>query len=240
MTRARARAKRRHEGGGAVAGMQAGQGSAPASAAAGRRLYLLRHGEAAPAGGDADPWQAALTARGRAQVAALAEALAGCGLERIVASAVPRAIETAAILAGRAGLRPVVEAGWNELQPGAVLDGPPEAVRQAIRAAYREAGRPGARFLGGESFAGFARRIDEALGRLLAEPGWRRAAVVTHEPALRLVLARCHGRGLDGLGAFEAATGSASILDWPAGAVGLEAARVRLVNGGPGEVARLG
>lgn len=218
-------------------------GPLPAPGAGVRRLYLLRHGDAAPVAQDgvgADPWLAPLTPRGRAQIAELAEALAGCGLDLLVTSAVPRALETAAILAGRTSLLPVVEDGLNELRPGRVLSGSPETVRQAIRQAYREAGLPGARFLGGEQFAAFGWRVEQALGRVLMKPGWARAAVITHEPALRYVLARCQGLGLAGLHACEAATGSVSILDWPPGVVAVDAAALRLANGTGSDALRLG
>lgn len=208
----------------------------------GRRLHLLRHGEAAVADGasTADPWQATLTARGRAEVVCIAEALADCRLDLLVASAVPRALETATILGGCTGLRPAVDEGWNELRAGRVLAGSAQEVRRVITQAYLEAGRPGARFLGGESFADFAWRVDDALGRILAQPGWARAVVVTHEPALRHILARCHGLGLGGLSAFELATGSATVLEWSAEACGAEAATVLLMNGTPSDLRRLG
>ncbi|MBY0395879.1 MAG: histidine phosphatase family protein, partial [Thermoleophilia bacterium] len=157
----------------------------------------------------------------------------------LVTSEVPRALETAAILAGRTGLHPVIDAGWNELRAGEILAGPPEAIRHAVTSAYREAGQPGARFLGGESFAGFAKRVEQALDRLLAESGWSRAAVVTHEPALRYLLARCHGRSLDGLGMFALRTGSASVLEWAAGACGIETATVLIVNAAASDLPRL-
>lgn len=209
---------------------------------AGRRLYLLRHGEAAVAGeaGAADPWQATLTTRGRAEIGDIAEALAGCGLDLLVTSAVPRALETAAILGGRTGLRPAVDEGWNELRAGRVLAGSAKEVRRAIADAYLEAGRPGARFLGGEGFADLTERVDGALGRILAQPGWTRAAVVTHEPALRHLLARCHGLGLGGLSAFGFATGSASVLEWAAEACSADSATVLLMNGMPSDLWRLG
>lgn len=208
-----------------------------------RRLYLVRHGEAAPIareGVAADPWQASLTMRGKAQITELADAMVGCRLDLIVTSAVPRAIETAALLAGRIGLRPAVEADWNELRSGAVLAGSAGEIRRSIRASFREAGQPGARFLGGESFVGFAERVERALDRMLALPGWARAAVVTHEPAIGCVLARCHGLDLGDLDRFELSPGSASILDWPSGAIGIERATVRLINGVVLDVRRLG
>lgn len=217
-------------------------GSSPASGLGLRRLYLLRHGEAVPVaqdGSGADPWRAPLTPHGRAQVAELAESLAGCGLDLLVTSAVPRALETADILARRIGLQPVTEEGLNELQPGRVLAGSPAEIRQAIRQAYREAGRPGASFLDGESFAAFGQRIEQALARILAQPGWTRAAVVTHEPALRYVLARCQGLGLGGLEAFEATTGSVSVLDCPPDLAAIDAATLRLASGTIDEAMRL-
>jgi broad specificity phosphatase PhoE len=207
-----------------------------------RRLYLIRHGEAAPAAKDgpgADPWAAPLTPRGRAQVADLAEGLAGLGLDLLVSSTVPRAVETAAILARRTGLAPVADEGLNELRPGRVLAGPPEAVRMAVHQAYRDAGLPEASFLGGEAFAAFALRVEQAMARILARPGWRRAAVVTHEPALRHVLARCQGLGLASLDAFAAATASVSILDCAPGVVAVDAATLRLANGTAVDATRL-
>jgi broad specificity phosphatase PhoE len=218
-------------------------GASPVPGSGVRRLYLLRHGEAAPVARDsavADPWLAQLTPRGRAQIAELAESLAGCGLDLLVTSVVPRARETAAILAGRTGLRPVAEEGLNELQPGSALAGSPEEVRQAIRRAYREAGLPGARFLGGESFVAFGQRVERAVGRVLAQPGWTRAVLVTHEPAVRLVLARSQGLGLAGLAAFDVAPGRVSVLDCPPGAATVEATTLRLANGTGGDALRLG
>jgi probable phosphoglycerate mutase len=208
-----------------------------------RRLYLLRHGEAAPAetdGPGADPWAVPLTPRGRAQIADLADSLAGLRLDLLVTSTVPRAAETAAILARRTGLAPVAEPGLDELRPGRVLAGPPEAVRLAVRQAYRDAGLPDARFLGGEPFAAFALRVEQALARILARSGWTRAAVVTHEPALRLVLARCRGLGLAGLAAVQAAQASVTILDCAPGCLGVDAAALRLANGTGAEALRLG
>ncbi len=205
-----------------------------------RRLSLRRHGAAAAAGPGADPWQVPLTPRGRAQVAGVAQALAGLRLDVVVSSTVPRAVETAGILAGQAGLEPILEAGLDELRPGRLLCGPPEAVRLAVREAYRDAGLPGARFLGGEAFVAFGLRVEQALARILARPGWSRAAVVTHEPALRLVLARCQGMGLAELGGFEAAAASVTVVDFPPGAVALEQAILRLAGGSADAAVRVG
>jgi broad specificity phosphatase PhoE len=208
-----------------------------------RRLYLVRHGDAAAAvqhGPGADPWLAQLTPFGRAQIAEVAAGLAGCRLDLLVTSAVPRALETAAILVSRIELEPVVDEGLNELQPGKVLAGSPETVRHAIRQAYRLADQPGARFLDGELFTDFSRRVEQSLARILAKPTWTRAAVVTHEPVLRYVLARCRGLGLAALDAFAAKTGSVLVLEFPPSVVILDGAIVRLVDGTGSDALRLG
>jgi len=85
-------------------------------------------------------------------------------VELLVTSAVPRAIETAAILATGTGLVPVVNAGWNELRPGDLALLPPARLRAVIMDAYRNAADPGACFFGGEGFGDFARRVGDVLG----------------------------------------------------------------------------
>lgn len=68
------------------------------------RLYILRHGEAEPrAASDAER---GLTARGRAEIASIAEQLAARGerVELVLSSPYRRARETAAIVCQRLGL----------------------------------------------------------------------------------------------------------------------------------------
>lgn len=207
-----------------------------------RRLYLLRHGDVAyfgPDGRPTDAWQVNLTAHGRAQAEALAAALAGCGVELLVTSAVPRAIETAAILAAGIGLASLVDAGWNELRPGDLAALPPARLRAVIMDAYRHAAEPGACFFGGEDFGDFARRVGQALDRLLAAPDWSTAVVVTHDPVLRLVVAHCLGLGLAGMRFFEQEPGCINVIEFQRSADGAGSPLIRLLNGAPGDLARL-
>lgn len=204
-----------------------------------RRLYLLRHGEVAyfdQEGRPADPWQARLTENGTAQAAALGEALARCGVELLLTSAVPRALETSAILAARLGLTPVVDTAWNELRPGDLAAVPREQLHAVIVNAYRRADEPGACFFGGEAFADFAARIDAALLRLLAAPGWRNAVLVTHEPVLRWLVARGLGLGLSGMRFFEQEPGCVNVIEFSAMT---GEPLIRLLNGAPGDLGRL-
>ncbi len=76
-----------------------------------RELWLLRHGEAVPAGGGSDA-ERPLTARGQAQAAAAGRALAALGVtfEHVFASPRVRARETARGVCAALGLEPVEHA----------------------------------------------------------------------------------------------------------------------------------
>ena len=98
------------------------------------RIVLVRHGEAVcnVSGVCGGPIGCrGLTDRGRAQVAVLRDRLADtgelAGADALYASVLPRAVETAGLLApalvadgrgGRAAPRPVLECGLCELHPG--------------------------------------------------------------------------------------------------------------------------
>ena len=154
-------------------------------------------------------------------------------------SAVPRAIETAAILATGTGLVPVVNAGWNELRPGDLALLPPARLRAVIMDAYRNAADPGACFFGGEGFGDFARRVGDVLDRLLAVADWSTAAVVTHDPVLRFLIARCLGLGLAGMRFFEQEPGCINVIEFKKSADGTGDPLIRLLNGAPGDLVRL-
>jgi broad specificity phosphatase PhoE len=84
-------------------------------------LWFARHGQSTWNAegrwqGQADP---ALSALGRVQAEALAEALAGAGIALLAASDLARARETAAIVGARLGLAPVLEPALREHDVGA-------------------------------------------------------------------------------------------------------------------------
>jgi probable phosphoglycerate mutase len=85
-----------------------------------RAVYLVRHGETESnlarlyAGRKAEP----LTRTGRAQVARLAEHLAGVGLAQIWTSSVDRALESARLVADRLGLGVRVDERLDEMRLG--------------------------------------------------------------------------------------------------------------------------
>ncbi len=157
------------------------------------RLVLVRHGEAVcnvsgVCGGTLGC--TGLTERGRAQATVLADRLAEtgelAGTDALYASILPRAVETARILApalAAPGARPpgpVEECGFCELHPGAAdgLEWGAFAERFGVPDWDADPGRPIAP--GGESWTGFVRRVDATLD-----------AVVARHPG-ELVVVACH------------------------------------------------
>ncbi|MBA0052927.1 histidine phosphatase family protein [Streptomyces sp. AJS327] len=150
------------------------------------RLLVVRHGESrASAAGVMSGVRtcAGLTDLGREQAHRLAESLTReeDPPDAIVASPVPRARETAGLLATGLGLDlPLFDGGVREMDFGAA-DG--LTVRQyAVRyGAFDLQGQPDRPFApGGESWNQLCARVRETLERIAAHPPGRRVLVVCH------------------------------------------------------------
>ena len=178
-----------------------------------RRLYLMRHGAVSyfrPDGTPLPPDEVGLNDAGHAQAAAAAEALEEVVFDRVLASNLPRAVETARIVAPEC---PVEE--WPELREiqGGRLGAIPEAeLEHQFVHAFRGVVREESRFLGGESIGELWDRVIPALGRLLADD-WDTALAVLHGGVNRAILSwALTGRRLF-LGAFEQSAGCVNVLD---------------------------
>ena len=167
-------------------------------------VLLIRHGESAPmpadgthpvsAGGQADP---ALSGAGRHQAELLAQRLGVVRLDAIYVSALRRTAETAAPLAERLGLTPLVEPDLSEIYLGDWEGG---TFRRLV--AERD---PRMRTLwhngswdavpNAEPAADFAARVRRALQRIRdANPG-RRVAAVCHGGVIGQAVALATGAG---------------------------------------------
>jgi probable phosphoglycerate mutase len=149
-------------------------------------LHLIRHGEAEinvrrVVGGKRG--DTGLTPRGAAQAERLRERLAGgreIRADVLVSSPLPRARETAEILAPALGLPVTLDDALQEIDPGEA-DGLTfeEAIsRFGIPDFEREPDRP--LCPGGESWIGFMRRVAGALDRLAQAHEGRTVVLVTH------------------------------------------------------------
>jgi broad specificity phosphatase PhoE len=178
-----------------------------------RRLYLMRHGAVSYFGRDGRPLppdDVSLNEEGRAQAGAAAEALEDAVFDRVLASNLPRAIETARIVAPE---HEVEE--WPELREiqGGRLGAIPEAeLESAFVHAFRGIVPEDSRFLGGESIGELWDRVLPTLERLLADD-WDTALAVLHGGVNRAILSwALTGQRLF-LGAFEQSAGCVNVLD---------------------------
>jgi probable phosphoglycerate mutase len=160
-------------------------------------MLLIRHGESAPAdpsqpfplaAGHGDP---ELDPNGHAQAQRLADRLAGTPIDAIYVTTLRRTAQTAAPLARRLGLTPVVEAGLREVHLGdweaglfrkMVAEQHPVAVRMSAEERWDVI--PGA-----EPASEFAVRVGDSIRRLAAAHPDQRLAVVVHGGVIGQALA---------------------------------------------------
>jgi probable phosphoglycerate mutase len=184
-----------------LTGPPAGVRTTPGESAGATRVVLVRHGEArcnveGVVGGPRGC--RGLTTLGRRQVEELAERLAGSGeladVDALYSSVLPRAIETAEILATALGHRgplvPVTDCGLCELHPG-----------EADGLTWEEYGerfpepdwdvdpsRPLAP--GGESWTAFVERASSAVARLADSHPGRTVVVACHAGVIESTMVR--------------------------------------------------
>jgi broad specificity phosphatase PhoE len=178
-----------------------------------RRIYLMRHAAVAyfDDGRPLRPEDVPLTEEGIEQAQAAGEALAAVRFDRVVTSDLPRAIETARIVAPGVDVE-----SWPELREleGARLGDIPEdeLERTFVRAFHGVVGEE-KRFLGGETIGSLFDRVLPALERLLADPEWDVALAVLHGGVNRAILSYALTARREFLGGFEQAPACINVLD---------------------------
>lgn len=176
-----------------------------------RRIYLLRHGRVAyfVDGRPVAPDDVHLTDEGRRETETTAAALSGIAFDRVITSGLPRAVETARIVAP--DREPESWPELRELAGGSLAALPdPEA---AFIGAFSGTLQEDAKFLGGETIGSLLDRALPALQRLADEPDWDVALVVAHGGTIRALLSYALTGERAFLGNFELAPASISILD---------------------------
>ena len=167
-----------------------------------RRIYLMRHGEAAYVSPEgvvtSDPRNVPLTPTGRDQARQQGRMLQDIEVQRAVCSGLPRTVETIGIVMAQLQMptRPAVET-IPQLEEVHGLKGdrqwpPPdgqstEAVLAEIANPWSKGEIPNARFLGGELFSEFAQRVTHHWDELMADESWDSLLLVLHGAVNRMI-----------------------------------------------------
>ena len=159
-----------------------------------RRIYLLRHGEAAYIEQDGsvtnDERAVLLTPNGRIQARKQAAVLASVNFDRAICSGLPRTVETAQhILSSREHPPLEVVPELEEIRIGGPDYDSGERGKWLAHVAnpWSGANEPEARFLGGEKFADFADRVTPAFDAIVADASWRTLLLVLHGAVNRMI-----------------------------------------------------
>jgi broad specificity phosphatase PhoE len=159
-----------------------------------RRIFLMRHGEAAYIRSDGsvthDPRMVGLTPTGQVQARKQAAVLASVPFDRAICSGLPRTVETATIvLAHRPEPTLEIVPELEEIRGGGrehpVTD--MGAWLRHVANPWASGADPDATFLGGERFADFAARIVPAFDAILADTRWTRLLLVLHGAVNRAI-----------------------------------------------------
>ena len=203
-----------------------------------RRIYLLRHAEAAYVADDGtvttDPRNVPLTAEGRIQARKQSAVLASIDFDRAVCSGLPRTRETAGlILAGRK--EPQLEEcpDLEEINGGG-RDQPVEDVAAwlaHIANPWAGAEHPEATFMGGERFVDFAERVTPAFDAIVTDPSWNTLLLVLHGAVNRMLFNHILGVGWQGRVSIEQDNCCINVIDVDTAADGsVQRYLIRAVN----------
>jgi broad specificity phosphatase PhoE len=180
-----------------------------------RRLYLMRHGAVAYFAADGRPLRqddVPLTAEGRAQAEAARALLGDVELDRVVASGLPRALETAGLVAP--GREIEIVPAFREIMGAELASIPSEELEEAFVRAFHGGVVPNEkRFLGGETIGDLFDRVLPALAALVGDASWDTALVVAHGAVNRAILSHALTGERTFLGRFEQAPGCVNVLD---------------------------
>lgn len=151
----------------------------------GRRIYLMRHGETLYQSkvSEGAIGNGALTERGCEQVAAVALLFRGVPLDRVYASPLTRAQETAHIIAQEKGLEVLLSPDLQEITPNeAGVAGKSIAdIFQEVQRFFKESEtRWDEPYLGGETFRQVQERGVRFLTSVLSQDDWQTLLVVAH------------------------------------------------------------
>jgi probable phosphoglycerate mutase len=185
-----------------------------------RRIYLMRHGQVDYFDGRGEPTlpeRRSLSAAGRTQARAAGKLLADAQVrpDRVIASDLPRTVETAQCVLDEMRCDVPVEQ-WPELREikgGTLADIPEDRLEAEFGAALSGVADEHARFLRGETFGSLIDRVHGGIRRLLQDQRWDTLLMVLHGGVNRTILSYALTGTRMFLGNFQQAPGCINVLD---------------------------
>jgi broad specificity phosphatase PhoE len=182
-----------------------------------RRIWLMRHAEAAYIDEEGrvttDPRMVPLSAHGRLEAAQMAKLLDGASFDRAVCSGLPRTVETATIVLAGAGPSLEKVPALEEVRGGGRSLLRPFEPRE-LAYSFALADDENACFLGGERFGDLRARVLGAIEGLVAEPDWSRMLLVCHGGVNRVILAWALGADLRSAARMEQDSCCLNVIDF--------------------------
>lgn len=161
-------------------------------------VLLVRHGTTAATGRRLGGWtDASLDDRGRGQVDATAERLAGLEVAAVYSSPIVRTQETARIIASAVGRRVRTRKGLGEVDYGDWTDQPLGTLRKRALWKVIQATPSRVTFPGGGSIRGAQAAAVETVEDLVADHAKETVVAVSHADVIKAVVAHFLGMPLD-------------------------------------------
>jgi probable phosphoglycerate mutase len=159
-----------------------------------------------------------LNAAGEQQADAAGALFARCGVrfDAVIASGLPRTVQTAARVMAAAGLEatPLIEPAWQEIRGGRLADIAPADVEQAFLGAFRAQGEvESQRFLGGETIGALLDRSLPPWLQWCARDDWRTSLLVLHGGVNRALLSHALAGQRAFFGGLEQSPACINVLD---------------------------
>lgn len=206
-----------------------------------RRILLMRHGAVeyhAPDGRRYTSEERPLSQVGREQARAAGRFLREAGVrpDKVIASTLPRTIETAREVLAALMIDLAIDerAALKEIAGGRVADIPAQDLVREYARAFVGVVPPERRYLGGETFGAMIERVHAELARIVADRSWDSLLLVLHGAINRSILSFALTGERTYLGNFQQSPGCINILD-----VGADDWVVRAVNIAPTDPAHV-
>ena len=186
--------------------------------AARRRIYLFRHGSVDYMDGNGqvvpDTDMVNLNDTGRKQAASMRDLFADVQIDKALCSGLPRTRQTGETVLGVRDIPLETDSGFAEIRQ---LDGEYSGdydVVADIAFSHWRAPDDEARFLGGERYSDFYRRIRTAIKGVLADSSWHSLAVFAHGGTNAAILGWVTGLELSAFGILDQATCCLNVIDF--------------------------